>query len=167
MKRRLPFTLALSLAAALGVACENGGSSPTEAPVVEAPGASAATPAPAELPVAKPVEVTAPFLVSLSGPVAVPAAPFEITVVIDSSKGFAGATTLSVELPPGARLVAGEASEKLETLPAGKTERTFKISAPKLTAEEPVRVVVEGQDPAGQFGARAVRAFPEPGSPAK
>ncbi len=160
MKRRTRFLFTLPALAML-VACENA-SAPSDPPVVEPPAASAATPV--EAPVAKPVEVTAPFLVMMDGPVTVPAGSFELTVTIDSPKGFGGETTVSLQLPAGAKLLGGEASEKLSNLPAGKIERTFKLSAPKLTADEPIKIVVEGQDPSGQFGARAVRAYPEPGS---
>jgi hypothetical protein len=127
----------------------------------------AAEPAPSATPAAEPTRppepVTAPFTVMLQAPDKTAKGPVELSIDIDSQKGFAGETEISVRLPKGAKLVSGAADEKLQSLPQGKTTRTFKVTAPKLSAADPVRIVVEGRDPKGTFGARAERVYPERG----
>jgi len=128
----------------------------------------AAEPAPSTTPAPEPTRppepVTAPFTVMLQAPDKAVKGPVELSIDIDSQKGFAGETEISVQLPKAAKLVSGAANEKLQSLPQGKTTRTFKITAPKLSADDPVRIVVEGRDPKGTFGARAERVYPERGS---
>lgn len=154
--------LAMMLALAIG-ACSKDDAPPTEQtePTQQTEQAK---------PSAEPVEeakqpakpVTAPFTVELQAPDKVPARGLvELTAVIDVSKTFEGNTSISVEVPDGAKLVGGEAKEELDGLPQGKTERTFKVNfTKKPNAEEPVKVIVEGQDKAGTFGARAERRYP-------
>jgi hypothetical protein len=130
-------------------------------PVAAEPVPSATPPAAEPTRPAEPV--TAPFTVMLQAPDKAVKGPVELSIDIDSQKGFAGETEISVQLPKAAKLVSGAANEKLQSLPQGKTTRTFKITAPKLSAADPVRIIVEGRDPKGTFGARAERVYPERG----
>ena len=84
--------------------------------------------------------------------------------MIEAPKGFEGDIKVSVELPKGAKLLEGEASEDLKELPSGKTTRSFTLLLGKApTDEDPVKVIVEGQDAAKTFGARAERKYPSGG----
>jgi len=143
------------------VSCNQRKDSATK-PAAAEPTLSVAPPAPE--PTRPPEPVTAPFTVMLQAPDKAAKGPVELSIDIDSQKGFAGETEISVQLPKTAKLVSGMANEKLQSLPQGKTTRTFKVTSPKLSADDPVRIVVEGRDPKGTFGARAERVYPERGS---
>jgi len=132
------------------------------------PGVTTSAPAPTPSPSAAPVRapVVAPFIVTLEKPASAEKRMVTLSLVIDSAAGFGGQTTLSVSLPDGVKLVEGKPREVLPSLAPGKTAREFKLSpASKLSSDKPARFVVEGQDPAGAFGARAERVYPDPAKP--
>lgn len=144
------------------MACDSAQPAPSERSEAEHRAPTQPEKAELEKPPQKPVkQVVAPFTVSLQAPVQAKAGKVELTAVIDSPKGFVGDIDVKVELPEGAKLLEGEATENLKELPAGKTTRSFELllgTAP--TEQAPVKVIVEGQDAAKTFGARAERKYP-------
>lgn len=157
--------LTAGLAAALFACNTNDARAPQ---VSAAPTPLAAAPTPVEAnPPAHPVDSAeqAPFVLTLQGPSALPqSGDVEIVALISSTKGFNVPATLSIALPPGARLMAGQESEKLAAIPTGETRRIFKITLTQKT-DTPIRVVIDARDPAGAMGAHAERLFPEPAEP--
>lgn len=121
---------------------------------------SLASPAPAP---PAPAPITAPFTVSLTGPPKIPKGTVELTLDIEAHQAFGGKTTIRVELPEGVKVVGtANLGETLDGLVAGKTTRSYKLApASKIDPNHPVKISVEGADPAGRFGARADRTYPE------
>jgi hypothetical protein len=165
--------LTAGLAAAL-IACNTNDArapqvSAAPTPLAAAPAPVEAAPTPVEAPdhAAHPVDSAeqAPFVLTLQGPSALPqSGDVELVALIASPKGFNVPATLSIALPPGARLMAGQENEKLAAIPTGETRRIFKITLTQKT-DTPIRVVIDARDPAGAMGAHAERLFPEPAEP--
>jgi hypothetical protein len=134
---------------------------PTGAPVAAPPSteqAAAAAPKPALE--ASEGETRAPFVLTLSGPGALPdTGEVEIAALITAPHEFKVPATLSVAVPKNATLSAGKASESMASIPGGDTKRVFKI---KLTGklDQPIRIILDAKDPAGTTGAHAERTFP-------
>jgi hypothetical protein len=171
--------LTAGLAAAL-IACNTSDArapqvsgTPTPEVAVAAPAQHEAPP-PAEAPQAAtppeqahPVDTAeqAPFVLTLRGPSSVPqVGDVQLEALISSPKGFNVPATLSIALPPGARLMSGQENEKLTTIPAGETRRIFKVTLTQKS-ETPIKVTIDARDPAGAMGAHAERLFPEPAEP--
>jgi hypothetical protein len=105
-------------------------------------------------------EVSAPFVLTLSGPTTLPdSGEIEITARINAAREFKVPATLSVALPKGVTLSAGKDVESMASIPGGGTTRIFKV---KLTSklEQPIRIILDAKDPAGTAGAHAERTFP-------
>lgn len=150
------------LLASLLFACKGGEQQATPVPSAKPAATPVASPASAApVPPAPPPE--APFTVMLDAPDTAPAhGAVTLKANIDASKEFKASTTITVEVPPGAKLVSGKKSEVIDPLPSGRTTRSFTVSSAKqLTNENPVKIVVEAHDPSGSFGARAERVFPQ------
>jgi hypothetical protein len=131
---------------------------PAASSVAQVTSASSKGPAPPA-----PAAVTAPFTVSLTGPPKIPKGTVDLTVDIEAPRAFGGKTTIRVELPQDVKIVGtAKPLETLDGLVAGKTTRSYKLApASKIDANHPVKISVEGADPAGLFGARADRVYPE------
>ena len=108
-------------------------------------------------------ETSVPFVLSVRGPDVLPdAGDIELTAKITAPREFKVPGTLSITLPAGARLASGNASEALASIPAGETQRTFKVTlSGKLGAGNQIRFVLDARDPGGSMGAHAVQLFPE------
>src|SRR5690606_29300492 len=90
----------------------------------------------------------------------------DLVATIEAHSGFKTPAKITVELPPNAKLLSGEATETLADLPAGTTTRQFKV---EVTGElsDPIKVSVGMVDPHGRFGAHAAQLFPKPAEPSK
>lgn len=164
----------------------NGGETPeaqhaSAAPAVQQPAAdqkaadgqaaadetTAAKPDASELEKSSLADAEAPFVLKLdSNPKDLPDnGVVELTARIDAHHALATPTSISIELPAGAKLVSGEAKETLADLPAGTTTRVFKVALSQKLSD-PIKVSVGMVDPNGRFGAHATRLFPEPAQPA-
>jgi hypothetical protein len=133
---------------------------PTDAPVAASPATEpAAAPRPAALEASE-GETRAPFVLTLSGPGALPdTGEVEIVALITAPHEFKVPATLSVAVPKNATLSAGKSSESMASIPGGDTKRAFKI---KLTGklDQPIRIILDAKDPASTMGAHAERTFP-------
>ena len=70
--------------------------------------------------------------------------------------------TLMIELPAGAKLTKGRASEAISVAAVGKKVYELHVSSPTpLTDQAPIRVVLDGKDPQERSGFHAERRFPE------
>ncbi|MEP7124040.1 MAG: hypothetical protein ABJE95_24145 [Byssovorax sp.] len=177
-------TIAAAAVVALVAGCSTSAPQATsEDPKMAVQPDKAATPTPTEAPVAAPPptqqaaaprpalensegETSAPFVLTLSGPAALPdTGEVEIVALITAHHEFKVPATLTIAVPKGAALSAGKASESMASIPGGDTKRSFKI---KLTAklDAPIRVILDAKDPAGSMGAHAERVFPEGLKPA-
>jgi hypothetical protein len=168
-----------SAIAALLVGCSfvgcNGGETPDpqhappstsevpSSPEVAAPATQEKEVTGADLEGSKLADAEVPFVLKLQAtPDQMPAGGVvDIVATIEAHSSFQTPTKITVELPPNAKLLAGEATETLADLPAGTTTRQFKV---EVTGElaDPIKVSVGMVDPHGRFGAHATRLFPEP-----
>jgi hypothetical protein len=138
---------------------------PTDAPVAAPPSTEQAA-APKPVLEASEGETRAPFVLTLSGPGALPdTGEVEIVALITAPHEFKVPATLSVAVPKNATLSAGKSSESMASIPGGDTKRAFKI---KLTGklDQPIRIILDAKDPAGSMGAHAERTFPADLKPA-
>jgi hypothetical protein len=180
---RLATTIAAAALAALLAGCSTSSPAANEDPKVAAQPDKAVVAAPTDTPVAAPPsteqaaapkpalensegETRAPFVLTLSGPGALPdTGEVEIVALISAPHEFKVPATLTVAVPKNATLSAGKSSEALASIPGGDTKRAFKI---KLTGklDQPIRIILDAKDPAGTMGAHAERTFPADFKPA-
>ena len=116
-------------------------------------------PAPAESAprVADPHEEKAPLQLSLEA-ASDANGVLDLRAHIDSPAGVSLPVELSVELPPGAKLVDGDARQSVP-VPAGRTTRNFRIERGATGA--PVKVVAHVVHPAQAWGIHAEKFYPE------
>jgi len=145
------------------------GTSATAAAADPPPVATAAQAAQTAPPAASALEASAiagvevPFVLTLETPDKVPTkGVVHIAAQIKAGAALAVPTTITIELPAGAKLKSGKAREKLASLPAGLTKRAFEVTlAEPLTATAPIKIRVDAVDPGGAFGAHSDRSYPE------
>jgi hypothetical protein len=112
-----------------------------------------------------PALATAPFVVKVEGPPAPPAkgTTFDVTIVIDRQVPNSTPMQLRLGLPPGVRLVSGNAAETIISDGDRTIRRTVKLFADETPALD-VTATVDVSTP--QAGAHAVAAYrfgrPEP-----
>lgn len=104
-----------------------------------------------------PHEEKAPLLLSLQA-VADQGGVLELQAHLDASAGVSLPIELTVELPPGAKLVDGEARQSVP-VPAGRTTRSFRVAHDAPLG--PIKVVAHVVHPDKAWGIHAEKFYPE------
>jgi hypothetical protein len=107
--------------------------------------------------VSDPHEEKAPLLLSLHA-VADKDGVLELQAHLNASGGVSLPVNLSVELPPGAKLLDGEARQSV-VVPPGRTTRSFRVFHDTPLA--PIKVVAHVVHPDNAWGIHAEKFYPE------
>jgi hypothetical protein len=110
-----------------------------------------------------PGEQSVPFVMTVKGPDALPeSGEIELAVKITAQKEFRVPGTLKVLLPTSAKLVSGNETESLASIPAGETTRVYRVSlGGKLGVGQQIKVVLDARAPNAAYGAHSEQMYPE------